>query len=160
MIKEIVNENDMKKSVQAIIKSFKTVADEFNLTKENCPTHPSFFTYDKLNELKNKGLKLFGLFKKDMQAGFIAIEKANSKLYYIEKLAVIPGCRHKGYGKELMDFAFDFIKKEGGKKVSIAIIDKGKTLKKWYFDYGFIEKEKKDFPRLPFTVCFLEKDVI
>ncbi len=164
MIRELLNENDYKNSVQIIIESFKTVADEFKLTEENCPTHPSFITYEKLKELKEKGLRFFGLFEENIfnenkQVGLIAIEKADDTLYYLEKLAVIPGYRNKGYGKKLMDFAFDFIKSEEGKFVSIAIIDKSKILKKWYMDYGFIEREKKDFQKLPFTVCFLEKEI-
>ena len=45
MIREITDARDMKNSVKIIIDSFKTVADEFNLTKRNCPAHPSFISF-------------------------------------------------------------------------------------------------------------------
>ena len=63
IIKEIKDKRDIENSVRIIIKSFKTVALEFNLTKENCPAHPSFITFDKLNEYPSKGIKMFGLFE-------------------------------------------------------------------------------------------------
>lgn len=157
MIREITDARDMKNSVKIIADSFKTVADEFNLTKKNCPTHPSFISFKKLKESKDKGLRLFGFFENNKQVGFVAIEKATNILYYLEKLAVLPEFRHKGYGKILISFVFDFVKKAGGKKISIAIIDKSKILKDWYISNGFVEKNKKDFEKLPFTVCFLEK---
>jgi ribosomal protein S18 acetylase RimI-like enzyme len=160
MIKEIIDLQDMKSSIQIIIDSFKTVAEEFNLTRENCPTHPSFITFKNFMGYKDKGLKFFGLFENYKQIGFIAVEKANDTLYYIEKLSVLPEYRHKGYGKKLINFVFDFVKNAGGEKISIAIIDKSKILKDWYKSNGFIEINKKDFKQLPFTVCFLEKGLL
>jgi len=70
MIREIANENELENSVRVIADSFQTVAVEFNLTKDNCPTHPSFVTVKQLNEMKRKGLKLCGLFENDVQIGF------------------------------------------------------------------------------------------
>ena len=112
MIKEITDVQDMKNSAQIIIDSFKTVAEEFNLTKKNCPTHPSFISFRKLKDSKEKGIKLFGLFENNKQVGFVAIEKASDDLYYLEKLAVLPEHRHKGYGRMLINFVFDFVRKE------------------------------------------------
>jgi len=91
-IREIRNEHDLKNSVKVIRDSFKTVAVEFKLTQDNCPTHPSLTTLDKLLELKNKA-RLFGLFLNDAQVGFVAIEKAVDTLYYLDKLAVLPTYR-------------------------------------------------------------------
>lgn len=149
----------MSESVEVIRESFKTVADEFMLTEENCPTHPSFITRSGLAALKARGVKLFGLFDNDLQIGFIAVEKANDGVYYIEKLAVLPRYRHNSHGKQLMQFAFDYVKSGNGRIVSIGIIDRHAVLKEWYRGLGFGEMGTKTIEHLPFTVCFMEKNI-
>ena len=143
-------------SVAIIRQAFGTVADELGLNEKNCPTHPSFVTIGQLNQLREKGLHFFGLFLSDKQVGFVSVEKADSNLYYVEKLAVLPEYRHKGYGGELMKFAIDHVKNHGGKQISIGIIDKQTVLKNWYKDIGFREISTKEFEHLPFTVCFMD----
>ena len=56
-IRKIADENELENSVKVIADSFQTVAVEFNLTKDNCPTHPSLVTLKQLHEMKRKGLK-------------------------------------------------------------------------------------------------------
>jgi GNAT superfamily N-acetyltransferase len=158
-IKEIINENELEKSEQVIGDSFRTVAVEFNLSKDNCPTHPSFVTMKQLNEMKRKGLKLFGLFEYDAQVGFVAVEKKKHKVYSLEKLAVLPENRHKGYGGKLLEFAEGYIKNAGGEKLSIGIINEHAVLKQWYEAKGFKATAVTKFEHLPFTVCFMEKTI-
>jgi ribosomal protein S18 acetylase RimI-like enzyme len=133
------------------------VAVEFNLTKDNCPTHPSFVTVKQLNEMKRKGLKLCGLFENDVQIGFVAVEKKKHKVFNLEKLAVLPEHRHKGYGGKLIEFAEAYGKNAEGEKLSIGIINEHAVLKKWYETKGFKETSVMKFEQLPFTVCFMEK---
>jgi ribosomal protein S18 acetylase RimI-like enzyme len=159
MIKEIVTQSELITSVDILRKSFGTVAEEFNLTKENCPTNAAFITIDKLKELKGKGIVFFGLFLQKRQIGFVALEKAGTDLFYLEKLAVLPEYRHNGYGEKLMDFCFDYAKNHNLKRISIAIIDEHSILKRWYIKYGFNISRIKKFDHLPFTVCFMEKKV-
>ena len=154
MIREIANENEMENSVKVIVDSFQTVAVEFNLTKDNCPTHPSLVTMKQLNEMKRKGLKLFGLFEDDVQVGFVAVEKKKHKVF---NLAVLPEHRHKGYGGKLIEFAEGYVKNAVGDKLSIGIINEHAVLKKWYEGKGFTETSVMKFEHLPFTVCFMEK---
>ena len=156
MIKEILSESELLESVKVIKLSFETVAAEFGLTLENCPAHPAFITYEKLVELKNNGVKFFGLHAHDRQVGFVAIEKFNDNLYYIERLAVLPSYRHNSFGEKLIKFAVDHIKNDDGKIVSIGIIDDHAILKQWYKSMGFSETQKKRFNHLPFMVCFME----
>jgi ribosomal protein S18 acetylase RimI-like enzyme len=94
-------------------------------------------------------------------AGFIAIEKSEKEegIFYIEKLGVVPRYRHKGYGKKLMGFAAKRVRKLGGKKISIGIIDSNKKLKEWYKQLGFSINGTKNFDHLPFKVCFMEKNL-
>ena len=155
-IREVKNEHDLKNSVAVIRDSFKTVAVEFKLTQDNCPTHPSFMTLDKLLELKNKA-RMFGLFLNDVQVGFVAIERADDTLYYLDKLAVLPTYRHKGYGRKLVEFVLDNVKKHRGERVALGMINESTVLKNWYQELGFKETGTKNFEHLPFTVCFMEK---
>src|SRR4030042_963345 len=129
-IKEINSQRDLKNSVKVIRDSFKTVALEFGLNEGNCPTHPSLITLDRLLELKAKA-KLFGLFWNNTQVGFVAIEKADDKVYYLDKLAVLPQYRHKGCGRKLVEFVSSYVKKHDGQRVSLGMIDESTVLKNW-----------------------------
>jgi diamine N-acetyltransferase len=160
MIKELKSEQDFIACTEVIRKSFKTVADEFNLNQTNAPTHPSNLTITSLKESVEKGIVLYGLQIHDMMIGCIGIEQSPEKhKYYIEKVAVLPEKRHNGYGKMLMDFACDNIRQNNGKLISIGIINENSVLKSWYTDYGFVEKGVKRFDHLPFEVCFMEKEI-
>ena len=158
MTREITDAEELINSVRVIRDSFKTVALEFNLTKKNCPTHPSFVTIRQLKQLRTKGLTFFGLFLSDRQAGFVAVEKADENLYYMEKLAVLPEHRHKGFGTELVGFVLDYVRNNGGNKIAIGIINEHTVLKNWDKGLGFTEINTRVFEHLPFTVCFMERD--
>jgi diamine N-acetyltransferase len=150
---------DFEKSAEVIRQAFITVAEDFYLTRENAPTNPAFLEADALKALYEKGVKLFDVYYGADKVGFSAMEKAPEGVYYLEKLAVLPDYRHKGIGRRMMDFIFETVRGEGGKKVSIAVINENTVLKQWYLAYGFEEKSLKKFPHLPFTVCFMEKNV-
>jgi diamine N-acetyltransferase len=156
-IKRINSQKDIENSVEVIRGSFKTVALEFGLNEDNCPTHPSLITLDKLLELRKKA-ELFGLFLDDRQVGFVAVEKADGGVYYLDKLSVLPDYRHKGYGKKLVEFVVNYVEKHKGQKVSLGMINESTVLKDWYKQLGFRETGTKNFEHLPFTVCFMEKD--
>ena len=159
MIKEILSDDELQESAKIIRNSFITVAIEMNLDVENCPTNPAFISFADLKKLKEEGVETFGLFYQDRQVGFVAVEKASDTLYYMEKLAVLPEYRHRGFGKRLMDFVFDHVKQQDGNTVSIGIINESSVLKNWYSNYGFVETGIRRFEHLPFVVCFMEKKV-
>jgi diamine N-acetyltransferase len=160
MIREIANEKELENSVRVIADSFRTVAVEFNLDKDNCTTHPSLVTLKQLTEMKRKGLKLFGLFEGDVQVGFVAVEKKKHKVFNLEKLAVLPEHRHKGCAGKLVEFAAEYAKNAEGEKLSIGIINEHAVLKKWYEGKGFTTTSVVKFEHLPFTVCFMEKTLV
>lgn len=156
-IKEIMTEVSLIESLRIIKDSFITVARELDLTEQNCPSNPAFTNLENLKKMKDKGIRMFGLFEERTQIGFVAIEKADDDIYYIERLSVLPGSRHQGYGKFLLDFVFNYAEADGAKKVSIAIVNENLVLKNWYTLYGFVETGLKKYAHLPFTVCFMEK---
>ncbi len=159
-IREITDPAEFATSAKVIRNSFKTVAEEFGLTRQNAPTHPSFLTVRWLKEKKSDDVKFFGLFLGDKQNGFIIIEKENKRTYWLEKLAVLPASRHGGYGVKLIGFAIDYIREHGGKKVALGMMNEHTVLKNWYKKLGFKVVTTRKYPHLPFSVSYMERDSV
>jgi GNAT superfamily N-acetyltransferase len=159
--KVIANEEEFVECARVIRAAYLTVAAEFNITEQNAPTYAAFNTVEKLKNEINKPVRLFGLFDGGKQVGCVALERSHDEknVFFLERLAVLPEERHKGYGAALLDFAFKQAKMANGVKVKIGIIDENRVLKEWYIGYGFSPVGTKVYPHLPFTVCFMEKGV-
>ncbi len=157
-IKEIKTVTQLESSLEVIRTSFGTVAREMNLRQENAPSHPSFSTMERLRDF-HKRASFYGLYDDKNQVGFVAVEKGEGGVYYMDRLAVLPEFRHRGYGRQLVEFALDAAKRDGGKKVALGMIDKQKILKDWYKSLGFRETGTRQFEHLPFVVCFMEIDL-
>lgn len=157
--RKITNDSRLEKSAEVIRDSFKTVADDFNITREKAPTNPAFIEPGDLIKMREKGIEMFGVYDGLVQIGFVAIEKAEGKVYYMEKLAVLPPFRHNGYGKRIIEFVVDHVRLNCGEKISIGVINDNTVLKEWYKNSGFVETGVRKFKHLPFEVCFMEKVV-
>lgn len=140
--------------------SFQTVAQEFNLTKENASSNSAFIDIEQLEHEIQSGLVLY-IAKEDMASiGCIGIRcSKDPKIWYIEKLGVVPQKRHSGTGSKLLQFAIDEISAQKAQKISIGIINENIKLKKWYEKHGFYAYETKHYDHLPFTVCLMYKDL-
>ncbi|HOF33028.1 MAG TPA: GNAT family N-acetyltransferase [Spirochaetota bacterium] len=159
--KKLDSKEELSDALSVLKKSFKTVADEFGLTKENAPTNAAFMTLERLIETTGDGVSLFGLFENGILVGTVALEKSkeNPEIFYLERLSVLPEKRHLGYGRKLMDFAKNRAAVEKAKKISIGVIDSNEILKSWYIEYGFKETMIKSYDHLPFKVCFMELNI-
>ncbi len=153
--------HDLLDVLKVLHEAHGTVAKEFGFTKENNPTNNAFIDEHTLRTQLEQGIELFQLKMNNRTIGCIAIEKSKKEIdtYYIEKVSIIPEYRNQGYGTKMMEFAVNTIREDGGQWISIAFIDSNSTLKKWYLKQGFKETGKKDFPHLPFRVCFMNKHV-
>ncbi len=159
-IRKLNKEKDLNDLLYVIQESFLTVAEDFNLTKENAPTNPAFITMDKLKESIENKLDFYVATESNKIIGCIGVQPGKKeKEYYIERLAVLPEYRHSGYGKKLLDKAFDEIRERKARYVSIGIINENKVLKRWYLQNGFIDYETKKYDHLPFTVCLMGMDL-
>jgi len=136
-------------------KSFQDVADRFGLTRENAPRHPSNCTADWIREYMERGITYFAIENNNHVVGCVALEQANSQVCYLERLAVLPNQRRRGFGKALVEHALSEAKLLGVNYVSIGIIAEQTELKDWYKRLGFVEGESKEFPHLPFRVTFM-----
>ena len=142
--------------VALVREAFGTVAAEFGWTEETVPANAAFTSLAKLEGMRQKGIRMFGLELDGVPAGFMAVEDGGEGTFYVERVSVQPGRRHAGLGRQLMAHAFAVIRAAGGRKASIGVVDENAVLKRWYEAQGFRETGKKRFPHLPFTVCFLE----
>ncbi len=137
--------------------SFRDVADRFNLTSENCPTHPSNCTAEWIESALKKGIKYYILERTNVPCGCVALEQAKPDVFYLERLAVLAQFRRNGLGKLLANHALNEAKKLGAGRVEIGMISDQTELKEWYGKLGFSMKKESRFEHLPFVVAFMTK---
>ena len=135
--------------------SFQDVADRFGLTRDNAPRHPSNCTVDWIRKDMKDGVTYFAIQNGNRVVGCVALEEANSEVCYLERLAVLPNHRRRGFGKALVQHALSEAKLLRVRYVSIGIIAEQTELKNWYKGLGFVEGESKAFTHLPFRVTFM-----
>jgi len=144
---------------EVIRQSFATVAMDFNLTKENCPTHTSFITDERLKSRTKDGYYPYGYFTNGKLVGFVSLTDIGGCVYELNNLAVLPEARHFGYGKLLLVFCKNKVRELRGTKITISIIEEHTVLKDWYAANGFIHTATKKFEHLPFTAGYMELSV-
>ncbi len=159
MIIRQANEADIDTLVTLLRSSFSDVAERFDLTIENCPKNLAFCTKERIKGDLAGGLRYYILEKDSRPYGCVAIEKAGPDVCYLERLAVLPQHRRKGYGKKLVNYVFDKAGKNGAKQVQIGIISEDTKLKNWYKQFGFVQKGTKKFDHLPFIVAFMSAEI-
>jgi len=151
----ICTKKDAQVLTEITRKSFQDVADRFGLTPENAPRHPSNCTVGWIRKDIEDGVTYFVIQNKNHVVGCVALEKSNSEVCYLERLAVLPNQRRRGFGKALVEHTLSEAKLLGVNYVSIGIIAEQTELKNWYKKLGFVEGESKEFPHLPFRVTFM-----
>ena len=161
MIERIKYDDDFKELTGVLNKSHKSIAEQFNLTKENSPTNPAFLTSEQLKAQFTDFREFYKLVENNILIGLVVIEQSQKEnnLFFIERLSVLPEYRHKGYGRILMQYAENRIKELKGKKISLGVIHENIVLTQWYSTQGYSVSGLKKFDHLPFTVCFMEKNI-
>ena len=148
-------QDDLKNCLSVIRESFQTVAEEFGLTRENCPKHTSFLPLSYLETQTKWGWHMFALYAGKRMIGYMSLSKESDGVYELHNLAVLPEFRHRGFGKTLLDHAKETVKAMGGSKIKIGIIEESIVLKDWYIANGFVHTGTKKFDHLPFTSGYL-----
>ena len=143
-----------------IIRSaFRDVAERFGLTMDACPRHPSNCTVKGVQAALEKGVRYYILEENGKPCGCVALERAGEGVCYLERLAVLPECRRRGFGKALVEHVFKEAKRIGASQVELGIIAKRTELKEWYEKQGFVVKRTARFEDLPFAVIFMLKEL-
>jgi len=156
---KIINFDNLPSCLEVVNNSFATVAKEFGLTEQNCPTNPAFIKIDRLINDFNKGSLMFGYFTNEKIVGFVQITKKDDDIYELGRLAVLPEYRHSSIGKKLIGFAKEKVQELGGKKITIGIIEENTMIKNFYTINGFIHTGTMVFAHLPFTVGYMAMEV-
>lgn len=159
MIVKVDSKKQLEICLDIIHKSFITVADDFNLTRDNCPSHTAFISLEKLKAQYLAGRAMF-LYEKDGEkVGYFSLKK-NGNIAELDNLAVLPSYRHSGIGKEIIEFSKEYAREHlHAEKLTIGIIEENAVLKKWYENLEFIHTGTKKFQHLPFTVGFMEINI-
>lgn len=148
--------DDLQTCLDVIHRSFGTVAEEFALTKENCPKHTSFIPIYFLEAQMQWGWRMYALRIGEKIIGYMSLSEEGDGVFELHNLAVLPEYRHNGYGKSLLDHAKDVVKSLGGNIIKTGIIEESTVLKNWYIANGFVHTGTKKFEHLPFTTGYLE----
>jgi N-acetylglutamate synthase-like GNAT family acetyltransferase len=150
---------DAQVLAETIRRSFQDVAERFGLTQENAPRHPSNCTVEWIQKDMERGVTYFATENENHVVGCVALELANTKVCHLERLAVIPDHRERGFGKALVNHVLAQAKLLGVRSVNIGIIAEHTELKNWYRGLGFVEGQSKEFPHLPFRVTFMSCNI-
>ena len=150
---------ELESALRIIRNSFATVADEFHLTKENCPGHTTFITLEKLKIKYDSGDLMYLYYADSVPVGLFSLKQLDIETWELDHLAVLPEYRHSGIGKKLLKYAEKTIQVQNGKLLKIGIMEENVKLKQWYMQNGFLSTGTKRFAHPPFTVGFMEKRI-
>lgn len=120
--------DDIPAAAEVIRQAFATVAEAFDLTEENCPTNGAFLRDAALAEEQERGTVLYGLSDEDGLSGCMALKRKDEATFSLEKLAVAPWSRNRGYGGALVAHAVEEVRRAGGGTICIgAMYENRKT---------------------------------
>lgn len=147
---------ELGEAARVVRGAFATVAAEFGLTEENCPTNVAFLPEGRLEAQFDAGVRMAGAFDGDVMIGFAALDLSDAEKPELEKLSVLPQSRHQGAGKLLVGWAAEQARAAGAAALRIGIIEENVRLRAWYEGLGFVHTGTRVFAHLPFTVGFME----
>lgn len=157
-IKRIGNA-ELATAAQVIRESFATVANDFDLTLDNCPTNGAFTQAKHLKIDLDKGQQLFGVYLGKKMIGFFELVYHDGYQATLEKVAVVPSERGNQYGEFILDKARKIAAEDRIEQIDIGIIKENRRLKKWYQKNGYEIVCSKQFDHLPFEVLYLQLDL-
>ena len=144
VIKEITNYNELKESLEIIIKTYKDRDEKMNLSNENNHRH-SNMTYEELKERFDNGIKMYGYYNEEKLIAYLSLEEKEYEIK-IRDIVVLPEYQNKGIGRILLDWAKEQTIKSKKSKLILRFIYDNKKLKEWYEKYGFSVTEILEFP--------------
>ncbi len=153
-----LTQDDLPACLKVLHAGFARVAAEFGLTAENCPTNAAFVTLERLQREWEQGVRFYGAWVDGQLVGCLQLADQGNGVWELQKLAVLPACRHHGVGRALVEFARGEASRLGATALTIGIIEENARLRRWYEELGFIHCGTRTYPHLPFTVGRMEVD--
>ena len=159
MIRKLT-EDDLEEAINVICSSFMTVAEEFNITKENAPAFTAFAT--DMNRMRiwmfEQHRPMYGYFVDGEMAGYYNL-MIKDKECELGSLSVLPEYRHKHIGRTLLEDSLTKAAEYGCTIMKLSIVEENTVLRKWYEDQGFIHTRTVKYDFFPFTCGYLEKEL-
>lgn len=155
MIIEVLHQQDIDQVVEIIRQANQIVADQFGITADNNPKHPSLYTSDWLLADLARGEEYFVYRHNDIPVACVAFEQPRPNAAYLNRLSVLPTYQQQGIGKALVEHIVSYAQEKDIGSISIGIIAAHSELKSWYITLGFEEGVTKTFAHLPFDVTYL-----
>jgi N-acetylglutamate synthase-like GNAT family acetyltransferase len=153
-IRQAVRE-DAAKLAEMIRRAFRTPAERFGLTPEDCPRHSSNCTAEWVRDAMAEGVSYYLLEADGEPVGCVALEEADQEIGYLKRLAVLPEHRGRGLGGMLVERVFAEARRRGLRRVSIGLIAGEPELPEWYGRRGFRAVETRTYEHLPFEVLIM-----
>ena len=158
-------QDDAVSLVTVIREANNVIAKQFDITFENNPKHPSFYTEEWLAKDIARGEQYFVTHVSRMSsetegelggiAACVAFEHPRPDTAYLNRLSVLPQYQRQGIGRALVEYVIDYAKSKNITFISIGSIASHAVLKEWYIRLGFVEGETKVIDHLPFDVAYL-----
>ena len=138
-----------------IAEANQDVAQQFGLTAENCPKHPSLCTADWVRADFARGERYFVAEDDGQPIACVAYERPQPDLAYFNRLSVLPAARRRGVGERLVRYIVDLARADAVATVSIGVIGEHLELQRWYRKLGFVDGETRRYSHLPFAVKYM-----
>ncbi|MDK7991823.1 DMT family transporter, partial [Enterococcus raffinosus] len=151
---------ELEEAARVIRESFATVADEFGLTCDNCPTNGAFTEAKHLRSDLENGNQLFGVFFGRKMIVFFELVYKENQQATLDKVGIIPVERENKYGEFILNNARRIAQNDQMKQINIGIIKENNRLKEWYQRNGYQIVCSENFSHLLFEVLYLQLDII
>jgi len=159
IIREATRE-DAALLLRLIRESFETVYQRFNLRPETWRGHAANKEPAWILETMDKGQRFFVLEKGGAPCGCVALEREDAATVHLRRLAVLPACRRRGYGRRLVDLVLAEARRLGARRVVLGIVAANTELQQWYERQGFVVTERKRYDELPFEVTHMALEFV
>lgn len=157
MIREVKRE-ELSLCADLIRKSFQTIADEFGFTRENAPRFTAFATTEeRLIRHMDGERRLMFLDEEDGRiCGYYSLLLRDQGECELGNLAVLPECRHRGIGGNLLRHAAKTAAEHDCSVMNLSIVEENTILRKWYESYGAVHTSTEKFDFFPFTCGYMK----
>jgi diamine N-acetyltransferase len=98
---EKLHASDIDRVVNIIRQANQFVADQFGITTDNNPKHPSFYTNDWLLDDLSRSEEYFVYKRNDIPVACVAFEHPRPDAAYLNRLSVLPSYQQQGIGRVL-----------------------------------------------------------
>jgi len=149
--------DDIPQCVEVIRESFATVAEEFNITRENAPRFTAFATdAARLAWQLHEGRPMYKFVRNGEIVGYYSLHVQGEECE-LNNLCVLPDYRHAKIGEALLRHSFSEAEQCGCNRMNLGIVEENIRLRDWYARYGFVHTGTKKFRFFPFTCGYMTR---